>query len=356
MDEGHSLHFFSSLKPLLHRQDLCLTAMSIRGLPAFLRSDLMSAKVVWQFPNGASLQRFKGFRTGQRALLALTTTPKAVNHSGVTSSRTLYLNLIWCGCRAVPEEICIPISFEHACYESADAWSVPTKLESNLWEQRNAPGFVSDQQRPQDVLCTILAMLQGDLTGSFLKSETRRYLSEPETPSFASREYPLVLKIPLSVLSAERWWHFGPSRLRNAGSAISCCPLVYGGGKSFKGADMEKPLAPNAKQQEECSLPEPKSMGSKASVTVGPWKVKSQSLRSQSPLRAVQLHKVTTQPLEMFVEESDPHCAAKSSVRSSAAAAPSECASLWLLFTSEDQREAFMLCVQKALSACQTEG
>lgn len=290
-----------------------MSTICIRGIPSSIRSNFMTARIVWQFPDGVSSKILKDFRLGQRVLMTLTAAPLHTQSSNDTRA-SLYLNLFWCGSRGVPEELQIPIGFDSLDCESVTAGRIPSRLRSLLRAQGGPDvGSAVTPQGPLEVMRFILGLLQGDSTESFQSSQTRRYLSEPAPLPSTSCECPLILRIPIK--------------------AIGC------GSRSAAGSRLRH-IRNTMAQDSSRGVP---------GVRVGPWTIQSPCSDVATPGHSLQLHTCTNQRVD--VPANAPSAPAAVPLVYNNGRASQEFAFVTLLFASEEQREEFNGCLEEILCA-----
>ena len=348
IDVRHSCLFVSPLNRRPFKQE-GMPAICFRGVSNPFLSKYTTAKAVLHPGGGVSFDWFQDLQKGQRVLITLTSAPRRQMIGRSTAAPSVYLNLVWCGRRTAPEELRIPM---HSC-----ALSVCGEVAATARKHDNASTSVLVQyERPQDVMCNLLGMLQEDTTGSFVNSKIRRYLSEAERRvSPASCEFPLVLHIPTTAFTCGKRWHCDPSALEFASSCCMLSHLRRLGWRRSRGAAQKSSVsaAPVEEHLDKNASPKDKLNGSKTSGKVGPWQTYHPLASAATSTRSVQMHAFAKHMhLNTLPTVPDTGQAVQPRAGKNGSAQASEAfASLTLFFASEEQRQEFRRCMQEASSA-----
>lgn len=330
-----SSSYLVSLKNSPFNRTKTMSTIRIRGLLISAKCYWMTARIVWQLPRGISPKILKDFRAGQRALLTVKAAPRDAD--GSESPAAPYLKLIWCSKRAMPVELQLPIGFDSLDCESSVAGGIPFPLRSFVWGQRRPDvGNGVTSQAPVEVMRLLVRLLQRDSTNNFLKSQTRRYLSEPAPLPSASCEFPLILRIPVDFIGRGSCSSCGVRSKDERGAIAFRSMLRHShlrGGPTVERGDVEMAFPKGTTSHDPV-----------AEAQVGPWTVQSSCI---PPRRPVQLHRSSN--LRLAASGNAANAESAISEAHSHHEASDDVAVLTLLFASEEQREEFNGYLEEAL-------
>ncbi|KAL8448470.1 hypothetical protein Emed_003804 [Eimeria media] len=335
--------YLISLKKSLIEQDKSLLTIRVHEIPSSLKANYMTARTIWQLPSGTACSNSKALLAGKRALLTFgSAAPQFMKGSKGETAR-LSLRLLWWGSGANPEEVLLPIDSDSLLCESTAPGRIPTCPGSFALGQHGSEAAGS--RSPLEVIRVLLGLLKSDEARSFMKSQTRRYLSEPIPLSPASYESSVTLRVPLDAIrltysaaciskrrgkkTAGATWSSKSRQVHLQGQEQGAAPSVAAGGPSI-----------HQEVATEASID-----GGGNNARVGPWVVQSLALgqpafsaeslqgkrRLNGPLAAS--HATATNDLGL--------CGRRGMCE--------DFAFLTLLFSSEEQREEFKGCLKQLL-------